>query len=80
MVFLDYVVVSDNGPQFISHELQEYLTAQQILHQQSAPYHPATNGLAKGMVKNVKQAGAIHFTKHLTFPAFCALTKICHTL
>ena len=49
------LVVSDNGPQFISHELQEYLTAHRILHHRSAPYHPATNGLAEGMVKNVKQ-------------------------
>ena len=49
------LVVSDNGPQFVSHELQEYLTAHHILHHRSAPYHPATNGLAEGMVKNVKQ-------------------------
>ena len=49
------LVVSDNGPQFVSHELQEYLTAHQILHHRSAPYHPATNGLAEGMVKNIKQ-------------------------
>ena len=49
------LVVSDNGPQFVSHELQEYLAAHYILHHRSAPYHPATNGLAEGMVKNVKQ-------------------------
>ena len=49
------LVVSDNGPQFIAHELQEYFAAHHILHHRSAPYHPATNGLAEGMVKNVKQ-------------------------
>ena len=49
------LVVSDNGPQFVSHELREYLTAHHILHHRSAPYHPATNGLAEGMVKILKQ-------------------------
>ena len=49
------LVVSDNGHQFVSRELQEYLTAHRILHHRSAPYHPATNGLTEGMVKNVKQ-------------------------
>ena len=45
---------SSDGPQFVSHELREYFTANHILHHCSAPYHP-TNGLAEGMVKIVKQ-------------------------
>ena len=49
------LVVSDNGPQFVSHELREYFTANHILHHRSAPYHPATNGLVEEMVKIVKQ-------------------------
>lgn len=39
------ILVSDNGPQ---KELG-------IRHSRSVPYHPATNGLAENMVKNVKQ-------------------------
>ena len=35
--------------------IPEYLACNGILHRKSAPYHPATNGLAKNMVKNVKQ-------------------------
>eukprot|EP00731_Ephydatia_muelleri_P005994 Em0003g242a len=48
-------LVSDNGPQFSSAEFAAYLTSHHILHRTSAPYHPATNGLAENMVKNVKQ-------------------------
>ena len=69
------LVVSDNGPQFVSHELREYITAHHILHHRSAPYHPATNWLAEGMVKNVKQ--------WLRVPAslnFCLPTGMCLTL
>ena len=49
------VLVSDNGPQFLADVLQDYLYSNRILHHRSAPYHPATNGLAENMVKNVKQ-------------------------
>ncbi|KAL5479489.1 hypothetical protein EMCRGX_G023016, partial [Ephydatia muelleri] len=48
-------LVSDNGPQFSSAEFAAFLTSHHILHRTSAPYHPATNGLAENMVKNVKQ-------------------------
>ena len=49
------VIVSDNGPQFTSEDFSTYLLGNHIVHQLSAPYHPATNGLAESMVKIVKQ-------------------------
>ena len=37
-------LLSDNGPCFISTELQEYLLAQDIQHTRGRPYHPMTQG------------------------------------
>ena len=51
---LPRVIVSDNGPQFTSEKFTQYLISNNIIHRKSAPYHPATNGLAENMVKNVK--------------------------
>eukprot|EP00731_Ephydatia_muelleri_P009464 Em0005g50a len=52
---LPRILVSDNGPQFSSAEFKAFLAKNNIVHRTSAPYHPATNGLAENMVKNVKQ-------------------------
>ena len=52
---LPRVLVTDNGPQFTSIEFSNFLSSNCIAHRTSAPYHPATNGLAENMVKNVKQ-------------------------
>ena len=49
------ILVSDNGPQFSSAEFAAFLTSHHILHHTSAPNHPATNGLAENMNRNVKQ-------------------------
>ena len=49
-------VVSDNGPQFISAEFQEFLQSNGVRHIKSAPYHPATNGLAERFVQSLKSA------------------------
>ncbi|XP_032069854.1 uncharacterized protein K02A2.6-like, partial [Thamnophis elegans] len=40
------LVVSDNGPQFMSTTFQEFLAEQGIRHAPIAPYHPASNGRA----------------------------------
>ena len=40
-------VVTDNGPTFISTEFESFLQRNGIRHSTSAPYHPATNGLAE---------------------------------
>ena len=48
-------VVSDNGTGFTSKEFQDFLTANGVKHLKSAPYHPATNGLAERAVQIVKR-------------------------
>ena len=40
-------VVTDNGPQFIAAEFQEFCKLNGIRHVLIAPYHPASNGLAE---------------------------------
>jgi transposase InsO family protein len=49
-------LVSDNGPQFTSKEFATLMKGNGIQHIRSAPYHPATNGLAERFVQSVKQA------------------------
>ena len=49
-------VVSDNGPQFIAEEFKVFMMNNAIEHIRSAPYHPATNGLAEPFVQTFKQA------------------------
>ena len=41
------LLVSDNGPQLTANHLENYLLSHHVLHHKSAPYHPATYGLAE---------------------------------
>ncbi|XP_060754235.1 uncharacterized protein K02A2.6-like [Neoarius graeffei] len=50
------VLVSDNGPQFTSEEFANFLTSNGIKHKWSAPFHPATNGLAERFVQTFKHS------------------------
>lgn len=50
------VLVSDNGPQFTSEEFAHFLTSNGITHKRSAPFHPATNGLAERFVQTFKHS------------------------
>ncbi|XP_033729473.1 uncharacterized protein K02A2.6-like [Pecten maximus] len=49
-------LVTDNGPQFVSEEFQQFMRFNAIRHTTSAPYHPRTNGLAERLVQTFKQA------------------------
>ena len=49
-------LVSDNGPQFVSQGMATFLQANGVQHTRSAPYHPATNGLAERFVQTMKHA------------------------
>ena len=50
------MIVSDNGPQFVSDEFRLFVAQNGIKHITSAPYHPRTNGLAERLVQVFKQA------------------------
>ena len=47
-------LVSDNAPQFTSEEFESFLRRNGIKHITSAPYHPATNGIAERFVQTFK--------------------------
>ena len=49
-------VHSDNGPQFVSSEFENFMHFNHILHTKSAPHHPQSNGLAERYVQTVKKA------------------------
>lgn len=49
-------LVSDNGPQFTAEEFQLFLKKNGVRHTTSAPYHPATNGLAERFVQTLKKS------------------------
>ena len=49
-------VVSDNGPQFVSHDFTNFMKMNGIKHTLSPPYHPASNGAAERSVQILKQA------------------------
>ncbi|KAL6463598.1 hypothetical protein MHYP_G00279890 [Metynnis hypsauchen] len=53
---LPEVLVSDNGPQFVSDEFSRFLKANGVKHMRSAPFHPATNGLAERFVQTFKHS------------------------
>ncbi|XP_011699197.1 PREDICTED: uncharacterized protein K02A2.6-like [Wasmannia auropunctata] len=48
-------LVTDNGRTFISKEFQLFLKQNGIFHKCTAPYNPATNGLAERFVQTLKQ-------------------------
>jgi len=50
------MVVSDNGPQLVSQEFEQFCTMNGIVHRTSAVYKPATNGQAERVVQILKTA------------------------
>ena len=50
------VLVSDNGTAFCSEEFNNFVKRNGIRHIRSAPYHPATNGLAERAVQTLEEA------------------------
>ena len=55
---LPETIVTDNGTCFVSSKFEEFLQKNGIRHITSAPYHPASNGLAEQAVQIVKKKGS----------------------
>ncbi|XP_062515178.1 uncharacterized protein K02A2.6-like [Corticium candelabrum] len=49
-------LVSDNGPQFVAREFQDFMRANGIRHQRTPPYHSASNGQAERFVQELKKS------------------------
>ena len=49
------ILDTDNIPQFVSSEFQAFMKNNGITHIYSAPYHPATNGLAEQSIQTFKE-------------------------
>ena len=49
------IIVTDNGPAFMSMEFAQFMQRNGIRHVTTAPYHPASNGLAERAVQTVKE-------------------------
>ena len=52
---LPQAVVSDNGSVFTSSDFEEFMQMNGIRHIRTAPYHPASNGLAERAVQTLKE-------------------------
>ena len=59
-------LVSDDGTQFAADEFRAFVRSNGIKHIKSAPYHPATNGMAERFVQTFKQALRAALTKKKT--------------
>ena len=56
------ILLSGNGPQYMSTQLAEFCTPWGISHETSSPHYPQSNGFAEACVKSVKHA--LQYTKY----------------
>ena len=53
-------IVTDNGPQFVSDEFEEFLAARNIKHQTTPVYCPQRNGLVERFNRVIKNSAQVH--------------------
>ena len=54
------VIVSDNGPQFVSAEFSVFATMWHFDHKTSSPHHHQSNGKAENAIKTVKHLFSVN--------------------
>ncbi|XP_036346978.1 uncharacterized protein K02A2.6-like [Rhagoletis pomonella] len=74
---LPETLVSDNGPQLTADLFKQFCAKNGIKHVTSAPFHPASNGLAERFVRTFKTAMVKNLQDGLSIPA--ALIKYLST-
>ncbi|KAK6176708.1 hypothetical protein SNE40_014955 [Patella caerulea] len=57
-------LVTDNGVQFVSYQIKEFLQRNNITHLRSSLYHPETNGLVERMNKTIKEGIQLSKLEH----------------
>ena len=72
-------IVSDNGPQFVAREFEDFCKANGIQHVRVAPYHPASNGLAERAVCTFKEGLKKQTTGSLSDHITRLLFEYCRT-
>ena len=65
---LPEVLLTDNGTVFTSSEFEEFMKKNEIRHVKSAPFHPASNGLAERAVQTFKEGMKKQSTESLNTP------------
>ena len=53
---LPSILVSDNGPQFVSEEFSQFMMKNGIWHKRVPPYHSTSNSMAERMVQELKRS------------------------
>jgi len=48
-------VVTDNGPQFVSLEIEQFFKKHSTNHIKTTPYHPRSNGLVERLIRTLKR-------------------------
>ena len=69
------IIVSDNGPTFVSEQFSTFLSLNGIHYTKSAPYHPVLNGLTERAVQTFKSAMK---KSHIPLPVWLSQFLFCY--
>ena len=71
---IPHTVISNNGPQYDSVEMEQFALTYVFNHVTSSPYYPQSNGLAERMVKTIKSLIGKAPNIHLALCSYRATT------